>query len=105
MKTAAPAVRPAASATAAAGAAWVPDAIEKGGPSVVRIALDLESNPIAVNRAKNLSYAELIHRTALKHPIVLELRAHIPSLTTSIVTEYAGNGSLASLLAADGRRR
>jgi serine/threonine protein kinase len=75
----------------------------------VRIALDSESNPVATKRAKNPECAALIHReaailTALKHPLVLGLRAHTPVRSPSIVTEFAGNGSLASLLTAGGQR-
>jgi TPR repeat protein len=90
--------------------AWVPDKIKGGGSSIVRIALDSESNPIAVKMAKDPAVAEFIHReaailAALKHPLVLELRAQITGRTPSIVTEFAGNGSLASFLAADDQRR
>jgi TPR repeat protein len=93
--------------------AWVGDEIGRGDSSVVRIALDSESNPIAVKTAKNADCAELIHREAailkaLKHPLILELRAHSPEMSDggpSIATEYAGNGSLADLFAADGQRR
>jgi serine/threonine protein kinase len=52
----------------------------------------------------------LIHReadilTALKHPLVLELRARTAGATPSIVTEFAGNDSLASFFTGDDQRR
>jgi serine/threonine protein kinase len=101
---AAPAIR------ASADAPWVPDEIKSGRSSVVRIALDSESNPIAVKRAKNPECAALIDReaailTALKHPLVIGFRARVPGRTSPLVTEYAGNGSLASFLAAGDQRR
>jgi serine/threonine protein kinase len=76
----------------------------------VRIALDWESNPIAVKRAKNSECAALIHMeaailAALKHPLVLGLRTCVPGMTPSLVTESAGNGSFTSFLAAGGQRR
>jgi serine/threonine protein kinase len=74
--------------------------------------LGAESNPIAVKRAKNPEWSALIRReadilTALKHPLVLELRARIPgaSAAPSIVMEFAGNGSLAGFFTADDQRR
>jgi TPR repeat protein len=99
----------AATATATAppaGAAFVPHEIHRGRSSVVRIALDSESNPIVVKKAKDPDCAALIRRegdilTALKHPLVIELRARIPGATPSIVTEFAGNGSLAGFFKAD----
>jgi serine/threonine protein kinase len=56
--------------------------------------------------AKDPTCAELIYReaailTALKHPLVPELRACIPGRRPSLATEYAGDGSLANFLAAD----
>jgi serine/threonine protein kinase len=92
-----------------ADAIWAPDEIKSGCSSVVRIALDSELNPIAVKKAKNPACAIMIHReasilTAMKHPLVLGLRALIPGHAPSIVTELAGNGSLASLLTADDQR-
>jgi serine/threonine protein kinase len=101
IKTATPAIRPSAD---------VLDEIQSGCSSVVRIALDSESNPIAVKRAKNPASATLTDREAailgaLKHPLVLGLRARVAGRTPSLVTEYAGNGSLASFLASDHQRR
>jgi serine/threonine protein kinase len=103
IKTTAPVIR------LSADPAWASDEIRSSGSSVVRMALDSESNPIAVKRAKNPECAALIHReadilTALKHPLVLGLRAHIPVRTPSIITEFAGNGSLASRLTVGGQR-
>jgi serine/threonine protein kinase len=86
--------------------AWVPDRIESGKSSVVKFAVDSESNPIAVKIAKNPKCAELIRPEAailegLKHPLVLEMRACIrdtDGARASIVTEYAARGSLAGHL-------
>jgi serine/threonine protein kinase len=63
-----------------------------------------------VKRAKDPTSAKLTQReavilAALKHPLVLELRALIPGCPPSLVTEFAGNGSLASFVAAGGQRR
>jgi serine/threonine protein kinase len=103
IKTATPVIRHSADAV------WVPDEIQSGGSSVVRIALDSELNPIAVKKARNPACAASIHReaailAAMKHPLVLGLRALIPGHVPSIVTEFGGNGSLASLLTADDQR-
>jgi serine/threonine protein kinase len=95
---------------APAAPTFVSREIHSGRSSVVRIALDSESNPIAVKRAMNPECAALIHReaailTELKHPLVLELRARTGGKTPSIVTGFAGNGSLASFFTARGERR
>jgi hypothetical protein len=71
-----------------ADAASVPHEIKSGHSSVVQIALDSESKPIPVKRAKDLSAAKLIHLeaailAALKRPLVLELRAQITGRTPS----------------------
>jgi serine/threonine protein kinase len=75
--------------------------------------VDSESNLIAVKTSKNPGWAELIRREAdilksLKHPLVVELRVHTAELrdhNSSIMTEYAGNGSLANFLMSGGERR
>jgi serine/threonine protein kinase len=92
--------------------AWIPDEIMSGDSSVVKIVMYSESNLIAVKTAQNRDCAELIRRESailksLKHPLVLGLRPQNPKRPdnkTSLVTEFAGNGSLASLLAADDQR-
>jgi serine/threonine protein kinase len=104
IKIAAPTICP------SADPACVPDPIKGGRSSVVRIALDSESNPIAVKMANHPAFSALIEREAsileaLKHPLVLELRTRVSGRTPSFVTEYAGNGPLASFLAADDQRR
>jgi hypothetical protein len=88
IKTTSPAIRPSADAASVRGE------VQTGGSSAVRIALDLKSNPIAVKRAKTPTCVALIHRkavilTALKHPLILGLRARLPGHTPSLVTEYA----------------
>jgi serine/threonine protein kinase len=60
--------------------------------------------------AKNPNSAALIDKesailTALKHPLVLEIRAHIAGRTPAIVTEFMENGSLANFITADGHCR
>jgi serine/threonine protein kinase len=99
-----------ATATAAPTAAFVAHEIHSGNSSVVRIALDSECNPVVVKRAKSPQCAALIRwegdiLTALKHPLVLELRERIAGATPSIVTEFAGNGSLANFRTADDQSR
>jgi serine/threonine protein kinase len=72
----------------------------------VKLSLDLHSNLTAVKTSLNPDHAELIRREAailktLKHPLILELRDHIPERddgNSAIVTEFVGNGSLANHL-------
>jgi serine/threonine protein kinase len=59
---------------------------------------------------KNPNSAALIDKesvilTALKHPLVLEIRAHIAGHTPAIVSEFVENGSLANFITADGHCR
>jgi serine/threonine protein kinase len=70
---------------------------------------ELDSELIAVKKAKDLVSAGLIHReaailAALKDPLVLEPRAQLTGRTPLIISEFAGNGSLAGLLAANHQR-
>jgi serine/threonine protein kinase len=100
---------PATTSHAISGApdiAWIRDRIVSGDSSVVEFTVDSESHLIAVKTAKTPECAELIRREAailatLKHPLVLELRGRTSEThtrTASIVTAYAGHGSLADHL-------
>jgi serine/threonine protein kinase len=85
---------------------WIPDELGKGDSSVVQLSWDSKSNLSAVKTSQNPDRAELIQREAailktLNHPLILKLRKDIhdtPDHNSSIVTEFAGNGSLASHL-------
>jgi serine/threonine protein kinase len=78
--------------------------------SVVKLTLDSKSNSITVRRAQTAECASLIRREAaifdaLKHPLVLEISEAAGPIAT-IVTAYAGQGSLADHLTAEsGLRR
>jgi serine/threonine protein kinase len=104
MKTAALAV------LTSANPASVGQTIQRDDSSVVQIELDSETNPITVTTAKNPKSAALIDEesailTAMKHPLVLEIRARIAGHPPSIVTEFVENGSLANFITADGHCR
>jgi serine/threonine protein kinase len=87
---------------------WIPNEIGSGDSSVVKLSLDSKSQSYlnAVKTSLNPKCAEFIRREAsiletLKHPLILELRHHIsdtPEHNSVIVTEFAGNGSLANHL-------
>jgi serine/threonine protein kinase len=72
----------------------------------VKLSFDSQSKLIAVKTSLNPDHAECIRREAailkrLKHPLILELREHIPEAddcNSAIVTEFVGNGSLANHL-------
>jgi serine/threonine protein kinase len=93
--------------------ASVSEGLSSGHSSVATIALDSELQPIAMNTSKSPDRADLIHREvaflkALNHPLVFGLRGSIsdaPGHNSSILTEYAGNGSLADFVASDDQRR
>jgi hypothetical protein len=77
-----------------------PCQIPSGFSSTVKLSLDSKSNLIAVKTAKYQSYTELIRRETamlkeLEHPLVITLRHDISS-NSAVVTEFVGNGSLAS---------
>jgi serine/threonine protein kinase len=104
MKTAALAV------FTSANPASVGKTIQRDDSSVVQIELDSETNPITVTRARNPTCAALIDKesailTAMKHPLVLEIRARIAGRTPSIVTEFVESGSLGNFITADGHCR
>jgi serine/threonine protein kinase len=81
-----------------------------GDSSVVRLAGEPEGTLLAVKSAKTPSGVQLIQREIpihkeLKHPLILEFRGSDPRMfgsPTTIVTEVAGNGSLASHLPSAG---
>jgi serine/threonine protein kinase len=85
---------------------WVQDPIRSGDSSVVTFALDSQSHLTAVKTALSPDHADLIRREAailktLKHPLILELREDISETigrSSAIVSEFAGNGSLANHL-------
>jgi serine/threonine protein kinase len=76
----------------------------------VILSSDLNGGFSVEKTSKSLDHAELIRREAailktLKHPLILELRNHISEMddhNSSIVTEFAGNGSLADHLPPEG---
>jgi serine/threonine protein kinase len=80
---------------------WISDVIESGDSSVVTFSLDSQLS--AVKTSLDPNFAELIRREAVileavKHPLILKV---LDSRNTSdhnsvIVTEFAGNGSLAN---------
>jgi serine/threonine protein kinase len=85
---------------------WNLNELEKGDSSVVKLLLDSKPVLIVVKTLLNSHLAELIrlkadiHKT-LKHPLILELHGEISERrghNSAIVTEFAGNGSLASHL-------
>jgi serine/threonine protein kinase len=90
--------------------AWFAEIIPSVDSSVMKLTLDSKSNPITVRRAQTTECAELIRREAailgrLKHPLVLEI-SETAGPIASIVTPYAGQGSLADHLTAEsGLRR
>jgi serine/threonine protein kinase len=81
-----------------------------GDSSVVRLVCEPEGTLSAVKFPETLRDVQLIQREAaihkeLKHPLILEFRGNHPGLfgvTTTIVTEFAENGSLASYLPSAG---
>jgi serine/threonine protein kinase len=85
---------------------WIPDELEKGDSSVVKLSLDSKSRLTVVKTSLNANHAELIRREALilktlKHPHIIEFVSSIsdtPDDNSAIVTEFAGNGSLANYL-------
>jgi serine/threonine protein kinase len=77
-----------------------PSQIQSGSSSTVKLSLDPKSNLIAVKTVKHRDYTELIRRETailkeLEHPLVIALRHDISS-NSAVVTEFVGNGSLAS---------
>jgi TPR repeat protein len=92
---------------------WVRDEIKTGDSSVVVFSMNAESNLIAMKTSKTPEQAGVIHSEAailetLKHPLVLEMRGRVSKTrdgSASIVTEYAGLGSLASFLSGKSRLR
>jgi hypothetical protein len=90
---------------------WERDEIKTGDSSVVVFSHDSESNVIAVKTSKKPECDELIRSEAaileaLKHPLVLEMRGRLSKTDdgrASIVTEYAGLGSLVSFLRGESR--
>jgi serine/threonine protein kinase len=83
---------------------FVTDAIQTGPSSVVKFALDLKPNLIAVKTALHPDFAERIRREIailkeLKHPLIVELRDH----NSAVVTGFVGNESLASHFTAERR--
>jgi serine/threonine protein kinase len=80
--------------------------IGQSDSSTVELSMDSESQLTAMKTSLKPDRADLIRREAvilktLKHPLILELREHIPETIAKnsvIVTEFAGNGSLADHL-------
>jgi hypothetical protein len=85
---------------------WHPDELGKGDSSVVKLCLDSKSVLTAVKTLWAQDYVDLIQREAsilkrLKHPLILKLQRDISDTSdhnSSIVTEFAANGSLSSHL-------
>jgi serine/threonine protein kinase len=85
---------------------WVSDKIKSGDSSVVELSLDSKSRLTAVKTSSNPKFAELVEREAVilktvKHPLIVELLEHDSDTSnhnSAIVTEFAGNGSLANYL-------
>jgi serine/threonine protein kinase len=85
---------------------WVSDKIESGDSSVVTFSLDSKLGFTAVKTSLNPNFVELIEREALilktmKHPLIVEFLgdiSHTSDHNSAIVTEFAGNGSLANHL-------
>jgi serine/threonine protein kinase len=88
------------------GIKWIPDQIGSGDSSVVKLSLDSKSRLTAVKTSLKPKFAELIRREAVilktvKHPLIVEFLGDIsdkPDHNSVIVTEFAGNGSLANHL-------
>jgi hypothetical protein len=80
--------------------------LERGDSSVVTLVREPEGTLSAVKFPQTPRDVQLIQQEAathneLKHPLILEFRGSCPRMfgpTTTIVTEVAGNGSLASHL-------
>jgi hypothetical protein len=91
---------------ASSAAELIPDELGRGDSSTVTLSLDSKGEFIAVKTSKNPDCAELIRREVailktLKHPLILELREHISNIgdnNSAMVTQFAGNGSLADHL-------
>jgi hypothetical protein len=85
---------------------WVLDQIGEGDSSVVKPAFDSKTNLTALKTSRGPNWAPYIQREAVilkivKHPLILELLEYIPMTSdqnSAIMTEFAGNGSLASHL-------
>jgi serine/threonine protein kinase len=84
---------------------WIPDELGRGDSSAVTLSSNSKGESIAVKTALNPDSAELIRRETailktLKHPLILELRDNISDSkhNSMLITEFAGNGSLADLL-------
>jgi hypothetical protein len=85
---------------------WALDKIGSGYFSVVKLSLNSKKDLIALKTPRKAKSAALlqrevaIHKT-LKHPLILELRGYVSGISdhiSAIMTEFAGNGSLASHL-------
>jgi TPR repeat protein len=85
---------------------WNPNELGSGDSSAVKLSLDSKPLLLAVKTSLNPNLAELVQREAdslktLKHPLILELRWHASEnrdQNATIVTEFAGNQSLAGHL-------
>jgi serine/threonine protein kinase len=85
---------------------WVSDKIKTGDSSVVTFSLDSKLGFTAVKTSLNPNFVELIRREAVtlktvKHPLIVEFLgdiSHTSGHNSVIVTEFAGNGSLANHL-------
>jgi serine/threonine protein kinase len=81
----------------------VSDDIWRGDSSNVKLMLNSIENVNAVKTSLNLKCAKLIEREisilkTLKHPLIVRFRDDILNVNSRIVTEFIGNGSLASHL-------
>jgi serine/threonine protein kinase len=91
---------------APSNAEWVWAELGRGDSSVVTASTDSESKLIAVKTARSEKCVPLIQREAailktLKHPLVLRIVDRLDN-KSMIMTEFAGNGSLASHLPSEG---
>jgi serine/threonine protein kinase len=84
---------------------WISNELGRGDSSTVTLSLDSKGDLIAVKTSRDPECAELIRREApilkmLKHPLILELRELIADSPhkSVLLTEFAGNGSLANHL-------
>jgi serine/threonine protein kinase len=84
----------------------IPCQIRSGDSSVVKLSLDSRTELMAVKTPLDPKFTELIQREAvilktLKHPLIVELLGDISDTSNHnsvIVTQFAGNGSLANHL-------
>jgi serine/threonine protein kinase len=87
-------------------AKWLSDVIGEGDSSSVTLSFESQSNSSALKTSLNPEFAKLIRREAdilktLKHPLIVEIRGdsvEADDHNSAIVTEFAGNGSLANHL-------